>query len=342
MDTELAMLGRGAGSSGEAEKDLDGGFADFVRGLMDSGQGRVDDAGEFDVVEADDGDVFGDAAAGLDEFADDAEGHDVVGGEDGGDVGVCGEEFLSEFGADGEGVGAKEDDGFDGAGADGKRAHEAFGAGGHAAVAARSAEVGDAAVAQASQVFGGERASVFVIGGDCAEGVAGRGVVEQDDGDSAGGEALLLFLVESPDGVHEDAVDALFEERFDVLHLFGVIEIAVAENEVAGTGAGGVFGSAGYFGEEGVADIADDQREGVGAAGDEGTGDTVWPVAETFSDGADALAGLIAYAVDTAESAGNGGDVDAGLAGDIADSNFFWQAFSFFMDRVVVSIGKLP
>ncbi len=220
MDTEPAMFGRGGGSSSEAEENLDSGFANLVGRLVDSGEGRVDDAGEFDIVEADDGDVFGDAPAGLDEFADDAEGHNVVGGEDGGDAGICSEEFLSEFGADGEGVGTVEDDGFDGIGPGGERPYEAIGAGGHAAVAAGSAEVRDAELAQASQVFGGERTSVFVIGGNRAEGVAGGGVVEQDDGNAAGGEALLLLLVESPDGVHEDAIDALFEKRFDVLHLF--------------------------------------------------------------------------------------------------------------------------
>ncbi len=104
--------------------------------------------------------------------------------------------------------------------------------------------------------------------------------------------------------------------------------------------ASGIFGAACHLGEKGVANIVDDQGEGVGATSDEGTGYAIGPVAKTFGNGADAIAGLVAYTIDAAERAGDGGDVDTGLAGHVADGHFFWQALSFFMDRVAVSIGK--
>jgi hypothetical protein len=50
----------------------------------------------------------------------------------------------------------------------------------------------------------------------------------------------LLFGAQRRHRIHHDAVDALFEQRVDVLHLFAGIEVAVAKHEVTGAAVGGV------------------------------------------------------------------------------------------------------
>ena len=69
--------------------------------MTDSGEARGLVGGRGDVVEADDGDVFGAAEAGVRDGADGADGGDVVEAEDGGEVAGAGEEVaydgIAEF-----------------------------------------------------------------------------------------------------------------------------------------------------------------------------------------------------------------------------------------------------
>ena len=53
------------------------------------------------------------------------------------------------------------------------------------------------------------------------------------------------------------------EQRVYILNLLVCIEIAVAKDQIAARGAGGILRSPRHFGEEGIADVADDQREGI-------------------------------------------------------------------------------
>ena len=60
---------------------------------MNGGEGGVDVGGVLDVVEAGDGDVFGDSEAFSGQHVDRADGHFVVAAEEGGEVWVAGERY---------------------------------------------------------------------------------------------------------------------------------------------------------------------------------------------------------------------------------------------------------
>ena len=97
-----AVCGFGGFACEFAEEEGGGEGAHGFERLADGGEAGDVEGGGFDVVVAEDGDVFGDAEAGVVEGADGADGGDVVEAEDGGEGGAGGEEFLdagvSDFG----------------------------------------------------------------------------------------------------------------------------------------------------------------------------------------------------------------------------------------------------
>ncbi len=84
-----ARRGRRSGEDGLGGKGAHG-----AQRLADGGEGGILEGGGLDVVEADDGDILGDAEAGFAEGADGADGGDVVEGEEGGEVLLGGEQAL--------------------------------------------------------------------------------------------------------------------------------------------------------------------------------------------------------------------------------------------------------
>ena len=76
------------------EEGAEGGVCDLGAGEAEGGEGRHGVGAELDVVEADDGDVAGDAEAELADCAHGADGGEVVGGEDCGGAGAGLEDAL--------------------------------------------------------------------------------------------------------------------------------------------------------------------------------------------------------------------------------------------------------
>ncbi len=170
-----------------------------------------------------------------------------------------------------------------------RTAHETLRALRHIPVMAGTGEVRDLAVAQLQKVLAGEGAARLVIGADGGEGVARRGAVEEDDGNADAGELLQLLPGEGRDGIHQDAIDALFHERLHVAQLLFRIEIAIAENQIVVRGVCRIFRAARHLREKWISNIADDQGQRVGAPCHQSARHAIGAVVQALGDGQDML-----------------------------------------------------
>jgi len=76
------------------QEDFGSGPAHFAQGLANGGQGGILEGGALNVVESDDGDIFGNVASGLVQGADRAHGGNIVEGEQGGEFLSRSEQYL--------------------------------------------------------------------------------------------------------------------------------------------------------------------------------------------------------------------------------------------------------
>ena len=85
LDGEVELLGGEVGAAVEArEEELCGLFAGALDGLADDGEGGAEDVSEGEVVEADEGELFGDVDVERGDGVEDVARGEAVGGEDGG------------------------------------------------------------------------------------------------------------------------------------------------------------------------------------------------------------------------------------------------------------------
>ena len=85
LDGEAELLRGEVGAAVEArEEELRGLFAGALDGLADDGERGAEDVGEGEVVEADEGELFGDVDVERGDGVEDVARGKAVGGEDGG------------------------------------------------------------------------------------------------------------------------------------------------------------------------------------------------------------------------------------------------------------------
>jgi len=85
LDGEVEFLsGEGGAAVEAAEEELRGLLAGALHGLADDGQRGAEDVGEGEVVEANEGDLFGDVDVERREGVENVARGEAVGGEDGG------------------------------------------------------------------------------------------------------------------------------------------------------------------------------------------------------------------------------------------------------------------
>lgn len=299
------------------DEDLDGFAGELYLRHADGGEGRVDELGEVDVVEADDGHVFGDAEAACLEGAEGADGHEVVGAEDGGGrLGVV-EQFGHAGHAAFELVVAFDDELFFGDAAGGGHGLvEGDAAEGGGVLVEGSADEADLGVAEGDEVADGLFHAVAVVDHDGVLGEGLLGDVDEDHGDVAGGEVAEdgVFDAEGHDG---DAVDVALDEATEAVLDLGVV-VGGADEELVVALDGGLFEALDELGEEGVGDVGDEEADESAASGDEGAGLGVGEVVELADGVADACSHGRVDGRDVVDCAGDGGDGDAGEPGNIA------------------------
>ena len=230
VDGERGGVGVREAAADETEQSGCGGLTHGAQGLADGGEGRVVRGSGEDVVEAEDGDVGGDAEARGAEGEDGADGGDVVEGEERGEGQMAREELAGGFCAGlGTGVGLIKLD--DEAGIDG----EAEGAGvlddGLPAEFGVGAEglafdERDAAMAEAVEMRESKARGMVVVELDVddalAAGVAG-------DGDEWNGQRIGEGRVDG-----DDAFDGARESSADSPEQLGAMVMADDEVEEAG------------------------------------------------------------------------------------------------------------
>ena len=313
----------GHGLAGEFEEERFGrGASHELERLADGGDARDVEGGGLDVVEADDGDVVGDAEAGVVEGADAAHGGDVVEAEDGGELALAGDEVVDAGVADLGGGGvlveldgelAVDDEAelagdlhggvpaILGVGADGLALHE-----------------DDFAVAELVEVAEGEAGGVLVVEDDVGD--VGQGGVA---GDEHGGQRERVGEV-GVDG--EDAVDAARAEELGigldevglVAVVDGEVEVALLHEEVAD--------AAEDLGVVAFAELGEEDADGLHALALEGAGDHAGLVVELGGGGADALAGGLGdgAAGGVVEDEGDGGGAEAEVLGQELEVGTRW------------------
>ena len=168
------------------QQDAGGGAADVVGGLGDGGERRVEERHAFQVGEAHDFHVFGDAAAQLAAHVVGPHGQPLDRGEDAVDVGAAAQQVFDE----GQVVLVVHGAGH-GEGGVGREAVRVQGV--EVALLAVAADgqligneqVRDAAAAPGEQVRGGLVAALVVVGGDLGGGDFGAHAVEKHERDMA-------------------------------------------------------------------------------------------------------------------------------------------------------------
>jgi hypothetical protein len=243
-----------------------GGLAtDLGRRLRDDAERRRDQRGPRRVVEADEGDVVGHAAAALAQRPQRAQGHQVVGDEDG--VGWAGPveqrargpvaTLLAE-------VGSAHQRPVHTVATLGERVPVARQAGRRVAEARRSRDAGDARGAAVEQVLGREPGAEAVVDQDRVD----RGVLRPAvDGDH--GDARVHQRIERRPGRRrhrdDDARHAIRDGDVDVGGLLVDVLVGVAQHEPVVLAQRDVLDAADHRGEERVLDVGDDRRPQRGA-----------------------------------------------------------------------------
>ena len=332
----------GVGRFEAREQVIDGLGGEVAAGHADGGEGRDGVFGEMNVVEADEGEVVGDAKVGFEESVLDADCGHVVGTHDGGGPGGEREDFVHGIAAAVERVIALDEPVGIGLEAGRLKATEEGGlAALRGAARERAADEADVAMAEHGEVLDAfVDAGAVVDGEDTIEGACGGGV-DEDERDVFGGETIQeeVFDAEGHDG---DAVDLALEHAAGAeFHGLGFV-VGGADEDFVAAGDGDVFEILNEFGEEGVGNFRDDEAEQAAFSGDEGTGLGVGKVVE-FGDGFPDAGGEDGVdGGNVVDGAGDGGDGDAGERSYAADvdlgrgGDVSWLANSF---HVRVDLG---
>ena len=130
--------------------------------------------------------------------------------------------------------------------------------------------------------------------------------------------------------------------EFTYFICLSALRSAVAQYEVASTGARCIFGPARQLGKKRIADIADNQRQGMRSARHQAAGHAVDPVMQPVRHRDHHVARLRVHAVTIVQGARHGGDIDARFARHIfnRDRNFS-QTFPIFL-RLSPAVKRSP
>src|SRR5471030_589716 len=129
--------------------------------------------------------------------------------------------------------------------------------------------------------------------------------------------------------IHDDAIDTLFQQRLDILHLFVRIEVAVAKHQVTAPGPRGIFGAPRNLGEKGVSDVTDNEPQRMRPPGYQTAGYAVRAIVQPGSDSNHMLARLVIYTVAVVERPRDCRNIDARFPSNIfnGDGHRRSQAF---------------
>lgn len=225
------------------EEAAGGAFSHFFAGVFDGGHFGLDDACDGVVVEADDGDVFGDADAGVFEGLHADGAAEVVGDEEAVGHGFSLEELFG--GADAIGFAEVSDDEVGGIEFDAffrEGEFVAFEAVGVYVSVKVGCDMCDVFAALFEEVVGGFFAGADVVDDDAGSGVVFFDAIEEDDGDIFLDEG---FVVVEIDGIEceggDEAVDAFVKKVVGVGGFFAVGFGGVADDEVVASFGGNFF-----------------------------------------------------------------------------------------------------
>ena len=277
----------------------------------------------MNVVEADDGDIVGDAQAGAIDGVLDSDGGHIVGAHDGGGHGLESEELGHGGHASFEGVIALDDAG--GIEWDAtlfERLGECGEAGLGGVQPSRTGDEGDVAMAERGEVLHALTDAVMVVHLEQADAVAFGADVDEDERNVTLGELVEQWLFDSK-GHDGDAIDLALQHAADtVRHAFGIV-VGGADKYLVAVLDGDILEALDEFREEGIGDLGDDEAEDPTASRDEGSRLTIGEVVEFVDDVPDSLGDLRIDGSDPIDGSGDGGDGDIGETGDGADVQAF-------------------
>ena len=119
----------------------------------------------------------------------------------------------------------------------------------------------------------------------------------------------------------DDAGHFLVEQKPESGFLFGAIFVGVADQEGVTVGPGFVFDRFDDGCTEKIPDIGDDDANGSGLLGSEGTSGSIRGITTSMNDGKDPLACAWSDVFRSAESSGNGGDTEIELLSEVVESH---------------------
>jgi len=304
----------------EAREELvDGLGGEVTAGHTHGGEGRDGVLREVNVIEADEGEVVGNAQVGFEEGVLDADGGHVVGAHDGGWPSGQREDLVHGIAAAVECVIAFDEPLGIGLEAGGLEAAEECGlAALGGAAGERAADEADVAVAENREVLDAfVDAGAIVDGENAVEGSGGSGV-DEDEGDIVGGEAVEEKVLDA-EGHDGDTVDLALEHAPRAEFHGLALVVGRADEDFVTARDGDVFEFLDEFWEEGVSDFRDDETEQAAFAGDEGAGLGVGKVVEIGNSFPDAGGKDGVDGGNVVDGTGDGGDGDAGKRSYAAD-----------------------
>jgi hypothetical protein len=324
-DDEFAADNNGVGSAGGGEageliEEAAGGlFTHFFAGIIYCSQFWLCDPGDGVVVEADDGDVFGNAEIIFDQCLEEDGGEEIICGEDAVGAAVHGCDLFG--GADGGGFAEIVDDdelGVVGKAVVGECLLVSFEAAGVDVAGEVGGDMGDAAAALGGEVGRGFVAGTGVVDDDAGAVVEFFYAVEEHDGDAFFYEGVEVFEVGGVEGeAGDEAVDAFVEEVVGVGSFLAIGFGGVADDEIVPC-FGGYFFDAGEDGTDELAfEFVDDDADGVGFLHPQVGGEAVRAVAHFARGVHDALARLYIYGGMVFQAAADGCGGEAQGFGDV-------------------------
>ena len=246
---------------GDGAERLEGSASQISAGHLHGGQGRIDELGEMDVVEADDRHVFGNLESGAGEHAESADRRHIVGAHDGGGSFGQRQQMLHGVHAALEGVIALDQPLGVGANTDlFHRLDEGDLAGLGRTLAERPADKGDVAVAESSEMLHALADSLAVVDDESAHERTGRAGIDEDHGDVARAELLEQRLLDA-EGHDGDAFDVALEHAADTGGHAGEVVVGGADEDFVSVGDGDFFEALDELGEKRVGDLGDEQAE---------------------------------------------------------------------------------
>ena len=278
--------------SDDVEQQLRRGGPHLDGRLVDGRERDRGRTGEVDVVVADDRHVVGHADAGERQSLQDAESHEVVGGEDG--VGALSLRQVHQlFGAGSTSVGVHGD----------RLDERELGAvvlidrGScrgeavlHLRQARRAADEPDPAAADGEEVLGGEQATGLVVDGDRRELLGPCHPVDQHHARAAITQAFESIDRRAHRG-DQDAAHPLLLEQVEIGLLALAVLGAAAEDQGSALLPEHVFDASGDVGEERVRDVEHDHPDGLVGAGSQLAGRVVADVPQLVDGRLDPLEG---------------------------------------------------